>query len=74
MSNSSELPTNARQQIVDAALFAIHKAKRDDDVLSLSSECRRLADRHPDRVAAPEDIRELVATLAVKRHVNIAFD
>lgn len=74
MSKSSELPTSTRQQIVNEALFGIYSAKRDDRVLSLSAECRRLADRHLDGVAAAKDIRDLVAELAVKRHINIAFD
>ena len=74
MSHTSERSTGARQQIIDAALINIQKAARDSAVLSVTSESQNLANGHPDSGLGPEEIRELVATLAVKRGVNVAFD
>lgn len=74
MSHNSDQSADTRQQIIDAALIDIQKAARDDTILSLTRASQNLANRHPDSGLAPEEIRELVATLAVKRFVNIAFD
>jgi hypothetical protein len=75
MSVSSELHPSViiRQQIIDAALVSIERAKRDRSILSLSDECARLAVKYPNSGLTNKGLRELVATLAVDRGVNIAF-
>jgi 2-phospho-L-lactate guanylyltransferase (CobY/MobA/RfbA family) len=75
VSDSSEvLSASTRQQFIDAALIAIRKATRDHAILSLTVESQNLANGHPDSGMAPDDIRELVATLTVNSGVSIAFD
>lgn len=63
-----------RQQMIDEALIVIQKAATGRTVLSLAAESNQLAARHPDSGMTENDIRELVARLAVERGVSIGFD
>jgi hypothetical protein len=63
-----------RQQLIDAALMALEKAAHAGVVLSLAAEARRLSECYPGSGMTDQDIREMVAKLAVKRGIAIGFD
>jgi hypothetical protein len=70
---SSQIAASPRQQIIDEALIAILRAAKDRSVLSLTHECQRLAANHPNSGMTTQEMRDLIARLAVDRGVSVGF-